>query len=113
MSEQKQKVEITLSETEKSKIFSLVRYISKNSCDSVCPKILDLLLNSERGKLKTNLGRSIFHLQAVDRLNSTIGLERLIEAGLLVNTPGLMKILESDKQDAKDLAAEIKEILQL
>lgn len=105
------KIESVLTEIQKVKIFNLVRYVSKNTCERVCPEILDMLLNSEKGKLKSNLGKSIFHLQRVERLNSTIGLERLIEAGLLVDTVGLLKILESSEQDAKDLASEMREIL--
>ena len=106
-----QKLEIILTEVQKIKVFSLVRYISKKTCEQVCPKLLEMLLNSEKGKLKNNLGRSIFHLQRVERLNSTIGLERLVEAGFLVNTPKLLEILDNSEQDAKDLANEIREII--
>lgn len=108
-----QTIEIVLSDIQKTKIMSLVHYVSKKTCNDICPKILNMLLSSEKGKLKNNLGRTIFHLQRVERLNSMIGLERLIEGGLLVDTYGLIDVLENSEQDAKDLAIEMKEILQL
>ncbi|MFX1571111.1 MAG: hypothetical protein ACFFB0_00005 [Promethearchaeota archaeon] len=68
-------------------------------------------MDSERGLLKNQLGMVIFHLQKNERINTVIGLQKLIDAALIVNPEELFKILESSDADAQELAKKIKEAL--
>jgi hypothetical protein len=52
-----------------------------------------------------------FHLQKNERINTVIGLQKLIDAALIVNPEGLFKILESADEGAQELAKKIKSIL--
>ena len=99
-----------ITDEQRKQIYSLVSSvsISKDTLDEVCPGLLNVLLNSEKGPLKNELGRVIFHLQKNERLNTRIGLEKLIDATLIVAPDELFEILESSE---KELAKKIKEIL--
>ena len=99
-----------ITDEQRKQIYSLVSSvsISKDTLDEVCPGLLKVLLNSEKGPLKNELGRVIFHLQKNERLNTRIGLEKLIDATLIVAPDELFEILESSE---KELAKKIKEIL--
>ncbi len=77
----------------------------------MCPALLNLALESERGVLKNQLGRVVFHLQKNERINTVIGLQKLIDAALIVNTEELFKILEESDEDAQELAKNIKKVL--
>ncbi|KKN86712.1 hypothetical protein LCGC14_0266750 [marine sediment metagenome] len=105
-----QKVE-KISDIQRSHIYELVRKVSKETIDEVCPALLRTILNTEKGPLKTQLGNVIFHLQKNDRLNTVIGLQKLLDASLLVAPEEMFKILESSDEDAKELAQKIKALL--
>ncbi|MHA1884290.1 MAG: hypothetical protein ACXAAI_05330 [Promethearchaeota archaeon] len=85
--------------------------MSKETLEEVCPALLRVALESEKGKLKNQLGNVIFHLQKNDRIETVIGLQKLIDAALIVNPEELFKILESADEDAQDLAKKIKKVL--
>lgn len=100
-----------ITEIQRSQIYELARKISKETIDEVCPALLRIILNTEKGPLKTQLGNVIFHLQKNDRLNTVIGLQKLLDASLRVAPEEMFKILESSDDDAKVLAKKIKGIL--
>ncbi len=100
-----------ITDEQRKQIYSFSSHISQETRDEVCPALLGVLMNTERGVLKNELGRVIFHLQKNDRLNTIIGLEKLIDASLMVAPDELFKILEVSEPDAKELAKQIKSVL--
>ncbi len=100
-----------ITDEQRAQIYSSVSTMSKDTVDEVCPALLNVLLNSEKGLLKNELGRIIFHLQKNDRLNTIVGLEKLIDGALIVAPDEMFKILESSELDAQELAKKIKQIL--
>ncbi len=110
LSKIEQKVE-KISDIKKSQIYELARKVSKETIDEVCPALLRTIMNTEKGPLKTQLGNVIFHLQKNDRINTVIGLQKLLEASLLVARESMFKVLESSDDDAKELAQKIKGII--
>jgi len=61
--------------------------------------------------ISPQLGMVIFHLQKNERINTVIGLQKLLDAALIVNPVELFKILESSEADAQELSRKIKSIL--
>ena len=100
-----------LTDFQRSQIYEYTRKVSHETLEEVCPALLRLALNSEKGKLKNQLGMVIFHLQKNDRINTVIGLQKLIDAALIVAPEEMFKILESSEADAQELARKIKNIL--
>ncbi|MBY8992485.1 MAG: hypothetical protein KGD58_17190 [Candidatus Lokiarchaeota archaeon] len=100
-----------IADVKRSQIYEFCREVGKETLEEVCPALLNLALDSERGMLKNQLGNVIFHLQKNERINTVIGLQKLIDAGLIVNPEGLFKILEESDEDAKALAKKIKGVL--
>lgn len=100
-----------IADVKRSQIYEFCREVGKETLEEVCPALLNLALDSERGMLKNQLGNVIFHLQKNERINTVIGLQKLIDAGLIVNPEGLFKILEESDEDAKVLAKKIKGVL--
>ena len=100
-----------LTDVQRSEIYEFARKASKETLEEVCPALLRLALNSERGLLKNQLGNVIFHLQKNERINTVIGLQKLLDAALIVAPEELFKILESADEGAQDLAKKIRSIL--
>jgi hypothetical protein len=100
-----------ITDSQRTQIYELARSVSKETLEEVCPALLRVALESEKGKLKNQLGNVIFHLQKNDRIETVIGLQKLIDAALIVNPEELFKILESADEDAQDLAKKIKKVL--
>jgi hypothetical protein len=100
-----------LTDVQRSEIYEYAKRVSKETIEEVCPALLRLALESEKGKLKNQLGMVIFHLQKNERINTVIGLQKLIDAALIVNPEGLFKILESADEGAQELAKKINSIL--
>ena len=100
-----------LTDIQRSTIYEYARKVSHETLEEVCPALLRLALNSEKGKLKNQLGQVIFHLQKNERINTLIGLQKLIDAALIVAPDELFKILESSEADAQELSRKIKSIL--
>lgn len=100
-----------IADVKRSQIYEFCREVGKETLEEVCPALLNLALESERGMLKNQLGNVIFHLQKNERIETVIGLQKLIDAGLIVNPEEMFKILEESDEDAKDLAKKIKGIL--
>jgi len=109
-----QKIEekaVGITDTQRSQIYDFARVVSKETLEEVCPALLNLALESERGALKNQLGNVIFHLQKNERIETVIGLQKLIDAALIVNPEELFKILEESDEDAQELAKKIKGVL--
>ena len=85
--------------------------VSMDTIEELSPALLRICLNAESGVLKDELGRVIFHLQKTERLNTRIGLEKLLHGAMKVNAEEVFKLLEDSEPDAKDLALRLKEIL--
>jgi hypothetical protein len=100
-----------IADVKRSQIYEFCREVGKETLEEVCPALLNLALESERGMLKNQLGNVIFHLQKNERIETVIGLQKLVDAGLVVNPEGMFKILEESDEDAKSLAKNIKGIL--
>ncbi len=114
MMEQKSKIEQKvefMSDAQRKLVYAHASRVSKETIEELTEGLLPIVLNSEKGLLKNELGRVIFHLQKTETLNSRIGLEKLLEASLMVAPDETYKLLKSADQDAKDLAKKIKEIL--
>ncbi|MFW9939129.1 MAG: hypothetical protein ACFFD5_15895 [Candidatus Thorarchaeota archaeon] len=110
LSKLEEKVE-QLTEVQRAEIYEYARRASRETIEEVCPALLRLALESEKGKLKNQLGMVIFHLQKNERINTVIGLQKLLDAALIVNPEELFKILESADESAQKLARKIKSIL--
>ncbi len=100
-----------ITDEQKTAIYSLAPDISKETREEICPAMLDEILECDKGPLKNELGRVIFHLQKNERLDTIIGLEKLIDACLIVCPDAMFKILEGSEADAKELSKKIKAIL--
>ncbi|NVM35750.1 MAG: hypothetical protein HWN81_09155 [Candidatus Lokiarchaeota archaeon] len=100
-----------LTDTQRSEIYEYARRVTHETLEEVCPALLRLALNSEKGKLKNQLGNVIFHLQKNERISTVIGLQKLLDAALIVAPEEMIKILESSEADAQELAKKIKSIL--
>ncbi|MGV9197447.1 MAG: hypothetical protein ACOC44_06365 [Promethearchaeia archaeon] len=105
------KKEIQLSDEQRTKVYKLAQKVPQRTRDEICPAILNILLKSEKGPLKNELGKVIFHLQKQERLNTIIGLEKLLDGALKVAPQQLFELLERGDKSAERLAEEIKQIL--
>ena len=110
MLEIKQKME-TISDEKLAELYALASEISMDTIEELCPALLNICLEAEGGALKNQLGMVIFHLQKNERLNTRIGLEKLLHGGLKVNPKEVFKLLESSEPDAKELSKRIKKLL--
>ncbi|KKL28921.1 hypothetical protein LCGC14_2370310 [marine sediment metagenome] len=100
-----------LSEVQRSGIYELARRVSHETLDEVCPALLRAIMATDSKVLKNQLGMVIFHLQKTERINTVIGLQKLLEASLKIAPEELFKILESADADARELAQKIKQLL--
>jgi len=100
-----------ITDQQRKQIYSAASRVGKDTIEEVCPALLRIILNSEKGALKNELGRVIFHLQKTETINSRIGLEKLLDASLMVKPEETFKILESSDKDAQELAKAIKKII--
>jgi len=92
-------------------VYTAASKLSLDTIEELAPALLRICLASE-GKLKNELGRVIFHLQKTERLNTRIGVEKLLHGALKVNAEETFKLLEDSEDDAKNLSQEIKKLLQ-
>lgn len=102
--------ELGVSDQQRKKIYEYASLVNQDLIDEVCPALFRLCLNSEKGPLKNELGRVIFHLQKNERLNTRIGLEKLIDASLIVNPKEMFKILNNSGKDGQRLGEQIKSV---
>ncbi|MFX1589815.1 MAG: hypothetical protein ACFFC1_16845, partial [Promethearchaeota archaeon] len=100
----------TISDEQLKELYSLASKVSLDAIEELCPALLNICLNAEGGVLKNELGRVIFHLQKLERLNTRIGLEKLLHGALMVNAEEVFKLLEEAEE--KGLADKIKELFQ-
>ena len=100
-----------ITDAQRAQIYEYARSVSKETIEEVCPALLRVALESEKGALKNQLGNVIFHLQKNERIETVIGLQKLIDAALIVAPDEMFKILENSDEEAKELAKKIKGIL--
>ena len=100
-----------ITDTQRAQIYEFARRISKETLEEVCPALLRIAMDSERGALKNQLGNVIFHLQKNERIETVIGLQKLIDAALIVNPEEMFKIFEESDEEAQELAKKIKGVL--
>jgi uncharacterized protein YutE (UPF0331/DUF86 family) len=110
MLEIKQKIE-NLSDEKLTELYSLASEVSMDTIEELCPALLRICLEAEGNSLKNQLGMVIFHLQKNERLNTRIGLEKLLHGALKVDPKEVFKLLESSEPDAKELSKRIKQLL--
>ncbi len=67
-----------ITDLQRKQIYEFATSVSKDTLDEVCPALFRLALESEKGQLKNQLGQVIFHLQKNERLNTVIGLKKLL-----------------------------------
>lgn len=101
----------SLSDDQIKELYSLASEVSLDTIEELCPALLQICLKSKSNTLKDELGRVIFHLQKNERLNTRIGLEKLLHGALKVNAKEVFKLLESSEPDAKELSKRIKQLL--
>ncbi|MHA1689211.1 MAG: hypothetical protein ACTSYC_03380 [Promethearchaeota archaeon] len=106
----KEKIEL-ISDEKRRELYELAKNVSKVTLEELCPALFRICLNAPKGSLKNELGRVIFHLQKNERLSTLIGLQKLLEATLLVDPKDTFELLESSEKDAQELAKKIKAIL--
>ncbi len=102
---------VGLTEVQRQDVYELARRVSRETLGEVCPALLRTILNTESKLLKNQLGMVIFHLQKNERINTIIGLQKLLEASLKVAPEEMFKILESADADAQELSKKIRAIL--
>lgn len=107
---QKEK-EILLTESQRKEVYKQASNVGNRTIDEICPALFDCVLDSAQGRLKNELGKVIFHLQKNERLNTRIGLERLVDGALRVCPEKMFRILESAGGEAKELADNIRRII--
>ncbi|MFX1314257.1 MAG: hypothetical protein ACFE9T_00200 [Promethearchaeota archaeon] len=107
----KEKV-MALTDEQIKEIYSYTSKISMDTIEELAYSLLRICLTAEKGELKNELGRVIFHLQKTERLNTRIGLEKLLDGALKVNPGKVFELLESSEPDAQELAKDIKAILK-
>ena len=100
-----------ITDEQRKQIYSAASKVGKDTIEEVCPALLNLVLESDKGPLKNELGRVIFHLQKTETINSRIGLEKLLDASLMVNPEKTFEILGSCDKEAQELAKTLKEIV--
>jgi hypothetical protein len=103
---------MTLNDQELKEIYSVTNKLNLETIEELAPALFRICLSAEKGELKNELGRVIFHLQKTERLSTRIGVQKLLEGALKVNAADAFKVLESSEPDAKELAQEIKAILK-
>lgn len=103
---------IQITRPQLAKILSLTKMVSEDAIEKICPALYDMLLEKSNYKLKNMLGRYIFHLQQVDRLNTTIGLQKLLEGGLSILPDETLEVLRDTCEEGQDLAEEIRHVLR-
>ena len=102
--------EVGVTDEQRKKIYEYASHATQDLIDEVCPALFRICLNSEKGPLKNELGKVIFHLQKNERLNTRIGLEKLIDGCLIVNPEEMLKVLDESGKDGKRLGEQIKSV---
>lgn len=101
-----------ISDVQRTKIYTLVSYMSKEVVNEMCPALFNIVENVEHGTMKNELGRVIFHLLKNDRLNTIIGLEKLLDASLTINIEKAFEVLNDCGKEGKILVKQITDILK-
>lgn len=71
--------------------------MKQEDIEEFCPAILNILLSKEKGLLKNELGRIIFHLQKTEQLNTRFALEKMVEGALIIAPDELFRLFDTLK----------------
>lgn len=73
----------------------IVKEIPKSLWEITSEKLIDLILNSPNAdKMPSDLAKTILYYWQRDQLKTEVGLERLLEASLIVDPEATTKIME-------------------
>ncbi|MFX0103632.1 MAG: hypothetical protein ACFFCS_28985 [Candidatus Hodarchaeota archaeon] len=83
-------------EREKEILYRISRLCNAEKLEDLCDDLLDMILESKSANaLKSSaIGVSIFHMMNTDTLNTYVGFQRLIEAGMMIEPDATVKIIE-------------------
>lgn len=99
-----------ISEEQRTEISSLASNVSKETRNEICPALFKVILNSDIS-MKDDLGRVIFYLLKNNKIKTTFGLQKLIDALLIIAPEELFKILKNSCNEAKILSKNIKKMI--
>ena len=105
-----QKIELT--KDQMIRIHQETTLIPKYDLGILSEKLYDAIIENANHKLKNHmLGRTIFHLYNLERLNTHVGIEKLVFAAIIVDPEMLYKILEEVDEDTFEIATSIRRIM--
>ena len=103
---------IELTKDQMIRIHQEVTLIPKYDLGVLSEKLYDSIIENADHKLKNHLlGRTIFHLYNLERLNTYVGIEKLVFAAIIVDPELLYKNLEEIDEDTFEIAASIRRII--
>lgn len=106
-----QKVEIT--QEQMSRIHEEIKSIPKYDLSILSETLYDNLIENADHKLKNHiLGRTIFHLKNIERLNTYVGVEKLFYATLIINPDSLFESLEEIDDETFEISHSIQKLLK-
>jgi hypothetical protein len=103
--------EVGITDEQRKLIYTYANHATQDMLDEICPALFEICSEAPKGALKNELGRVIFHLLKNERLNTKIGLEKLIDGCLIVNPEEMFNILETSGKDTQRLGEQIRSVL--
>ncbi|MHA1681335.1 MAG: hypothetical protein ACTSUE_10020 [Promethearchaeota archaeon] len=99
------------SEREKQILYRTARMCNENILEDICDDLLDVIMGADDvSAIKaTALGLSIFRLLNTDSLATYVGLQRLLEAGMMIDPEKILEILENYNETA--IADELRSLI--
>ena len=99
-------------EREKEILYRISRLCNAEKLENICDDLLDIILESKStNTLKSSaIGVSIFHMMNTDTLNTYVGFQRLIEAGMMIEPDATVKII--DEHGETTIAEELSTLLE-
>lgn len=102
---------VDLNEIDMQEIFDSIQLIPKYFLKQLSEHFYEMITENANKKLKKHvLGRTIFHLYTIDRLDTYVGMEKLIYAGLIVDADKTLEKLHNH-DETEDLARLLQYIL--
>ncbi|MBD3350880.1 MAG: hypothetical protein GF364_05280 [Candidatus Lokiarchaeota archaeon] len=93
---------IELSKDQMVKIYNNIQYIPKYNLKTLSEKLYDFVIENADKKLKGHtLGRTIFHLYELNRLDTYVGIEKLFYAAMIISPEEAFNILSIDDETRK------------
>ncbi len=104
---------VKLNDIEMQRIYDFIQLVPKYDLPELCEELYDMIIENANKVLKNhNLGRTIFHLYEIERLNTYIGLEKLVYGGIVVDSEKMIDIFGKHDIETKKVGAELKHILE-